>query len=206
MAMQDKCIYCGSENYGNGCVYGPKGIHVHANNGRKCIYCGSVNSGTGCIYNPFGNVHVKGVDYNAMIKETIENGITMGYLLKRLCTPIKEWPACKIGLIDEKGHILRKPITVEERAILTKSDIYMLRLKKLINEAELDILNNSIYLKKDETLTTERLIGQYTLEIETEEKIKDTISALQKIITEANCNGLALSSIEKLVIKSFLEN
>lgn len=206
MATQDKCSYCGSQNYGSGCAYGPKGRHVHINNSGKCIYCGSINIGRGCALNPFDNIHVRGVDYNAMIKETIENGITVGYLLRRLCTPIKDWAACKIGLIDEKGSILRKPVTIEERAVLTKSDFYVLRLKGLINESELDILNNSIYLKKNETTaTTKNLIEQYSLEIETGSKIKEIIDQLQAVITEANCKGLDLSSIEKMILKSFLD-
>lgn len=205
MAIRDKCIYCGSDNYGTGCIYGPKGRHVHANNGgRKCIYCGSSNIGTGCVHNPFGNTHVRGIDYNAMIKETIENGITLGYLLRRLCMPIEEWNAYKIGLIDKNGTIIRKPTTIEERALLSKSDIYVLKLKKLISESELDILNNSIYLKNDDNISVSQLVEHYTLEGETEEKIKEIISSLLETISQANCKGLPLVLIEKIIIKSFL--
>jgi len=84
---QSKCIYCNSPNYGIGCPYGPKGKHVHINNGGKCIWCGSSNIGLGCPINPFSKHHVRGLDFNAMIRETTENGITMGYLLNRLQTP-----------------------------------------------------------------------------------------------------------------------
>jgi len=77
-------------------------------------------------------------------------------------------------------------------------------LKSLINEAELSILNNSIYLKKDDQLTTEQLIAQYNLELDVESKIKENISALKKIISEANVNGLNLNTIEKIILKSFI--
>ena len=77
-------------------------------------------------------------------------------------------------------------------------------MKSLINEAELSILNNSIYLKKDDQLTTEQLIAQYNLELDVESKIKENISALKKIISEANVNGLNLNTIEKIILKSFI--
>ena len=201
---QSKCIYCNSPNYGIGCAYGPKGKHVHINNGGKCIWCGSSNIGLGCPINPFSKHHVRGLDFNEIIRETTENGITMGYLLNRLQTPFNKWPAFQLGLIDESGKIIKKPETVIERAVLTKSDLYIIRLKSLINEAELSILNNSIYLKKDDQLTTEQLIAQYNLELDVESKIKENISALKKIISEANVNGLNLNTIEKIILKSFI--
>lgn len=205
MSHEDKCMYCGSSSYGPGCIYGPKNIHVHPTNiGGKCIYCGSSSIGQGCIYNPFGKSHVRGIDFNNMIKETAEYGITLGYLLRRLSKPIKEWDACKIGLIDENGNIKRKPIIEQEKALLTKSDLYVLRLKQMLSETEIDILNNTIYLKKlDEPKPTQKIVEQYELEVETEYKIKDNIEQLQKIITEANNSGLDIGTIEKLIVKAF---
>lgn len=205
MTHEDKCMYCGSTSYGSGCIYGPKGIHVHPQNiGGKCIYCGSSSLGSGCIYNPFGKAHVRGVDFNAMIKETAEYGITLGYLLRRLSKPIKEWDAYKLGLIDEKGNIIRKPTLALEKAILSRADMYVIRLKQMLSESEIDILNNTVYLKRlDEAKPTHKIVEQYELEIETEYKIKDNIEQLQKIIAEANNLGLDIGTIEKLVIKSF---
>lgn len=205
MAHEDKCMYCGSSSYGPGCLYGPKGTHVHPTNvGGKCIYCGSSSIGSGCIYNPFGKNHVRGIDFNAMIKETAEYGLTLGYLLRRLSKPLNEWDAYKLGLIDESGNILRKPASNLEKILLSKSDLYVIRLKQMLSEAEIDILNNSIYLKKlDEAKTTQKIIEQYELEIDTQYKIKENIDQLQKIIAEANNAGLDIGTIEKLIIKSF---
>lgn len=205
MSHEDKCMYCNSSSYGTGCAYGPKGIHVHPQNaGGKCIYCGSSNIGSGCAYNPFGKNHVRGVDYNAMVKEAAEYGLTLGYLLRRLSKPIMEWDAYKVGLIDERGNIKRKPALAIEKNLLSKADIYVLRLKQMLSEAEIDILNNSIYLKKlDEAKPTQKIIEQYELEVDTEYKIKENIDQLQKIISEANNLGLDISTIEKLIVKAF---
>jgi len=205
MTQEDKCMYCGSSSYGTGCLYGPKGIHVHPHNtGGKCIYCGSSSIGSGCIYNPFGKVHVRGVDFNAMIKETAEHGITLGYLLRRLSQPIKEWHAYKLGLIDEMGNIKRKPTLALEKVAFSKADMYVIRLKQMLSEAEIDILNNTVYLKKlDEVKSPQQMAEHYELEIDVEYKIKENIEQLQNIIMEANNLGLDLGTIEKLIVKSF---
>lgn len=60
----DRCIYCGSRNYGPSCIYSPhkNKVHVHVHNGGRCIYCGTNNLAGKCIYNPYGGNHVAGGD------------------------------------------------------------------------------------------------------------------------------------------------
>ena len=66
------CMYCGTTGYGKGCPFAPHKTHIHPNDSKKCIYCGSTGIGTGCPFNPTGKVHVHGVDFNSMIKDSIE--------------------------------------------------------------------------------------------------------------------------------------
>lgn len=58
--------------------------------------------------------------------------------IKRLLVPFKEWDAYKLGIIDEKGKVLRKKKdlkTTEENAAWGYFDILTANLKKLISKA-----------------------------------------------------------------------
>jgi hypothetical protein len=55
--------------------------------------------------------------------------------IKRLATPFSEWSAFKLGIIDERGNILRKRRelkTTEERRAFGVFDVMVLNLKKLL--------------------------------------------------------------------------
>lgn len=57
-----KCSYCGSTNYGLGCLYSPTKYHVHKDDTEGCIYCGKKNAyGQACLFSPIpGKYHVYG--------------------------------------------------------------------------------------------------------------------------------------------------
>lgn len=58
--------------------------------------------------------------------------------LRRLATPFEEWEAFKLGIIDEKGNVLRKRRTLgrnEEKKAFGVYDVMVLNLKKLIAKA-----------------------------------------------------------------------
>lgn len=57
--------------------------------------------------------------------------------VKRLATPFKEWNAFKLGIIDEKGNILKGSKDrrlVAEREAFGKFDLMVLKLKKLLEK------------------------------------------------------------------------
>lgn len=57
--------------------------------------------------------------------------------LKRLATPFKEWEAYKLGIIDERGNILKKKkdFTLQkERSAFGVFDTMILKLKRLIEK------------------------------------------------------------------------
>lgn len=58
--------------------------------------------------------------------------------IKRLATPFNEWSAYELGIIDEKGNILKSPKerskTIKERDAFTKFDLLVLKLKKLLEK------------------------------------------------------------------------
>jgi hypothetical protein len=56
----------------------------------KCIYCGSQYQGGGCIWNPYGKNHVKGPEYlNRAVVKT-EKAIVLNYVLNKIKTPLVE--------------------------------------------------------------------------------------------------------------------
>lgn len=57
--------------------------------------------------------------------------------IKRLATPFDEWKAYELGIIDERGNILKKKrdlATIEERKAFGAFDTMILNLKKLIEK------------------------------------------------------------------------
>jgi hypothetical protein len=60
--------------------------------------------------------------------------------IRRLATPFKEWDAYKLGIIDERGNVLRKRKTLnlaKERKAFGVFDVLVLNLKKLIEKVPL---------------------------------------------------------------------
>ena len=57
--------------------------------------------------------------------------------IKRLVTPFKDWKAFKLGIIDEKGTILKKRKTltkIKERESFGVFDVMILKLKRLLEK------------------------------------------------------------------------
>ncbi|NDH21553.1 MAG: hypothetical protein EBY46_09670, partial [Rhodobacteraceae bacterium] len=55
--------------------------------------------------------------------------------VKRLATPFKQWDAYKLGIIDEKGKVLKKRkdfTTAKEREAFGMFDVLVGNLKKLL--------------------------------------------------------------------------
>ena len=60
--------------------------------------------------------------------------------IRRLATPFKEWDAYKLGIIDERGNVLRKRKTLnlaKERKAFGVFDVLVLNIKKLIEKVPL---------------------------------------------------------------------
>lgn len=58
------------------------------------------------------------------------NDADVMYLLQLLVTPFEKWPQYQLGLIDKKGNVLKKPVTLEEKQLLPPLMILLLKLKK----------------------------------------------------------------------------
>lgn len=58
------------------------------------------------------------------------------FLLQKLLIPLKEWPAYKLGVIDEKGQILvsRSKMTMQQEKAFTKFDLVALKIKQALEQ------------------------------------------------------------------------
>jgi len=203
-----KCMYCDAKSYGNGCPYSPHKRHVHGDDPKRCIYCGSASFGIGCPYNPFGRVHIHGVEYNQMMKESAYNSYTVGIFLHRLIQPIKEMEAYKIGLIDDEGKKLRESVNAEDSIALTPLDSLILKVRRLIGEDKLELLNANVLfdLVNKEPSTQKFDTKLYENEVKLKQRINTLVQDYKNIIADGINSGLSSSTIENIVIEGFLND
>ena len=206
---QSRCMFCNSSAYGKGCPYSPHKYHVHPSNSKKCIYCGSSAMGCCCPYNPFGKVHVHGVDYNQMVKDSAVNTLTGAYLIEQIQKPFTEMVAYKLGLINEKGKRIKAPETLEEHNALTPIDQYVINIKNILGP-KVDMLPNLLYLESVKPMKIgESTLEEYSNKVETEinltKKLTNILNDLKLTITEAKESGLDTNNIEKIIVNAINE-
>lgn len=130
--FESKCMYCGSTSYGSGCIFSSLRIHVHTDDPTRCIYCGQMAYGSGCIFNPFTKMHIHGVDVGQTIRETVRKTVELSYITDRLLEDIKNTEAYKVGLINEKGNLIRAPKDIHEQRLVSPLSNFLFKLKKYI--------------------------------------------------------------------------
>ena len=202
---QSCCIYCGSTAYGVGCAYSPHKRHVHADDPKRCIYCGSTSFGVGCPYNPFSKKHIHGVEFNQMQKESVLNSFPLSALIFRLSEPITEMAAYKFGLIDENGKRIRLPITEEEKNSLTALDIFVLKLRRVLGEEKIPILNTSVLLEMSAQVSEKFDAQLYEKEIKLQHRVAILAEEYKNIIAEGTQQGISRNAIENMFLESFLK-
>lgn len=204
MNTNDICIYCGSPAYGPSCPFSPHKKHVHMSNPKRCCYCGSSSRGPGCPFNPFTKVHVHGVEYNQMIKDSANNSIVQAYLIKKLSEPITDTKAYQLKLVNEDGIIIKKPETVEEMSALTSIDKYIFDLKTILGDSAIGTINNIRLLKLEENTIFDP--EKYKKELALKAKVKDIVLNLNNVIQEAIESNVSSETFEKMLIEVLGEN
>ena len=69
-------------------------------------------------------------------------------------TPFKKWDAFNLGLIDEKGEVLRKAKTTQEKDKFGKLELFILKIRKIMLK----------YIRSEKLLTV--LVYAYILKME----------------------------------------
>jgi len=84
------------------------------------------------------------------------NYVVLYKLISRMITPIKKTKAYELGIVDEKGKILRKSKTLktkEEKNALTRLDIFVFNLKRILGplgRSKLANIVGALYLLKEQ--------------------------------------------------------
>lgn len=197
MQQKSRCIHCGSPDIGKGCRYGPHGVHFHPNDSTKCAYCGSSSFGRGCKINPTSDLHVHGINFNSMIKESTQSFLNETLLMHEIKKDYKDFLCYKLGIIDEKGNKLKVPVTEQERASFSPFVRTILRIKKhLGSKIQLietcDELNKTVNAMSETVEARSKIIGYQA-------RVDSTINELFKILDEASADGLSAELVNSLI-------
>lgn len=190
-------MYCGSTSYGKGCRYAPHGVHFHPDNSLKCAYCGSSSFGKGCKLNPTSELHIHGVNYNNMFRESVQSFLDNSILLNEIKKDFKDFPACKLGIIDENGNKIKVPVTEQEQLSYTPFVRTIIKLKKYLG-AKTELLEASSMLEYYSIPVTESIV-KYNKVLEYQDKVGNIINELYKTLDEAQQEGLSLEEIKRLI-------
>lgn len=195
--QKSRCAYCGSADYGRGCRFGPHGRHYHADNTLKCGYCGSASYGRGCKLNPIGDLHVRGGVFNNMYKESVQSFLDNSILLRELKKDFTQFPAYKLGIIDENGNKLKNPITEQEQSTFTPFVRTIIKLKKYLG-SKIELMEAGSLLEHNSIPFTEDIV-KYKKVLEYQDRVETIVNELYKTLDEAQQEGLSLEDIKKLV-------
>lgn len=196
MTTKSRCTYCSSINFGKGCRYGPHGVHFHPNDSTRCAYCNSPNYGKGCRVNPTSDLHVHGITFNTMFRETVQSFLDNKVLIKELKKDFTEFECFKCGIIDENGNKVNSPVTEEQKSSFSPMVKTLIKIKRhLGSKVELlqvhDLLENRVSFDKD--------LVQYEKILTYKDKIDDVINNLYQILDEAQRDGVSIENIKKLI-------
>jgi len=187
-----RCMYCNSTSYGKGCKFAPKGVHFHPDNSKKCSYCGSTSYGKGCKLNPFGDIHLHGIDFNKMFNESLKNK----FLLNMLNKEFKDFEAYKLGIINEKGDKIKKPITEQELLAYSPETKTILKVKKYLG-SKLDLINQTALLENSNNLNYNK--NNHKKLLQYEEKFNNIFAELHQTASDALKEGLSVEQVQKLL-------
>jgi len=184
-----RCMYCNSTSYGKGCKYGPGGVHFHPSDAKKCSYCGSTSFGKGCKLNPFDDLHLHGINFNSMFKESLKNS----FIIEQLNKKITDYEAYKLGIIDENGNKIKNPVTEAEQNAYSPTTKTFLKIKKYLG-SKWDLIHNMVVLESGSRVEYKKENHQKFLQYET--KIQNLLSQLHELSNEALKNGLSMEQVE----------
>ena len=188
-SVVSRCMYCNSTSYGKGCRYAPQGVHFHPSDNKKCSYCGSLSFGKGCKLNPFDDLHLHGINYNSMFKESLKNN----FIIEQLNKNYKDYEAYKLGIIDENGNKIKEPITEAEKSSYTQSTKTFLKIKKYLG-GKWDLIQGTLALENLSENNYSKETHQKFLQHETQ--IQNLLTQLHELTNKALSDGLSIEQVE----------
>ena len=156
--------------------------------------------GSGCIFNPFTRMHIHGVDVGQSVRESLRKTVELSYLTDRLLQDIKQTEAYTVGLIDERGNLLRTPDTIYEQALISPLSRLLFKLKNYI-PVDAQTLTESIKLFNNSPESVEEFESKLNFEHEATHLIKQ----LKNLINQ-NINKMSLEKIEEAIESAILSS
>lgn len=197
MQQKSRCLYCGSSDIGKNCRYAPHGVHFHPNDSTKCAYCMSPNYGKGCKLNPTSDLHIHGINYNTMFKESVEGILHSAILLKELQKEYKDFPCYTHGIIDQNGNKVKEPLTDEELSSYTESVKTILKLKKYLG-SKINLIQAHNSFSSSVGVINESVEDRTKVSIY-KEKFQKNVNELYRLFDEARTDGLSIETIQRLI-------
>jgi len=105
--------------------------------------------------------------------------------LKKIMTPIVKTPAYKLGLVNNVGKVIKKPVTDAEKSTLTILDKFIFKLRRLLG-TKLTQLNNFLFLQTLSNDFYNKLIVKGSIEQRAE--IKRITRDIDKIAEKYDCD------------------
>lgn len=194
------CMYCNSTAYGTGCPYSSSKKHVHTDDPKRCIYCGSTSLGTGCPHNSTGKVHVRGAEFNTMIREGTNNMLTSSLLKMYLKSDITQTPAFKAGVVDEDGYKIKTPETPVERTSFGVLEAYLFKVRRMMGRGSLELLEATDLLESamhNSQLTSD--VDSFKKQLELKKQVEFLAEEYKKMIIYAYENNIHCNEIHDMM-------
>lgn len=195
---KSNCVYCGLPNYGKGCRFGPRQIHVHPTPNR-CMYCGLTVMGKGCRFAPSG-IHVRFGDFGFIQREQYNQGLLTGYLFNKLSEPIESHDAYKLGIVNEHGELLRQPETEQEQNACNMLEMMLISLKRQFGDDIHYVINETIF--KSTLQDKEFDVKSYQDEVDFKGIVEDLAKQLYNAIDEYK-DRLNSEKIDQCIMEGF---
>jgi hypothetical protein len=192
----NRCIYCGSTSRGKGCRYAPHGVHFFPDDPRKCAYCGSTDYGKGCKINPTSELHIHGINYNSMFKESLQSFLDNEIFLNEMKKDFKQFSAYKLGIIDENGNKIKNPVNEAESAAYSPMIKTIIRLKKYLG-SKAELLDATSLMEKHSLDASD--LQKYKRLVEYRERVESLVNELYNTFDQAAYEGLSFEDIKSLI-------
>ena len=133
-----------------------------------------------------------------MTKESAINSFSLCALLRTLITPLSESIYAKRGDIDANGVVINESLPLVDR--------YIIRIKKLFNEKNLDLFNTSI-TSSIRTKTNKKKFDSkiYNAELQVKEEACRVVSDIEGVVARGMDRGLSKERVDKLMIEAIIE-
>lgn len=132
--------------------------------------------------------------FKEYINEGVVSVVAAISFTKLLTTPFEKWKSCKMGLIDNKGKILRKPKTSEEKKQFGVFENIARKIKILFHKfvpdkKYLSLLFAMYLLKKESVNSLENILKEELNQKLTNDENKILISILYEISNSSKSVG-----------------